>query len=154
MQKNQKNQESSLIKKLENRKMKARLSKNQDELSFISFILGEIQTIGKNDGNRDTTHEEALSYIKGYIKKRQGYKELMIKNDKTIEANTASKEIDYLQELIEAYIPKELNEKEHEALIKNLIDKGASNIGEIMKALKGLDGVNMQMASKIAKKSL
>ena len=143
-----------LLEQLKNKKNKARLNKNQKDLKFISFILGEILVIGKNDGNRVSTHEEALSYIKGYMKKRRDYLELMKKINNIEEETNAKYEIDYLQELIEAYIPKELNEDEHKILLKNVISEGASNIGEVMKSLKGIEGINMKLASKIARELL
>jgi len=49
------------IKSIELRKDKSGLS------SFSSFVLSEIEKIGKNDGNRQTTDDEAISVIKKMI---------------------------------------------------------------------------------------
>ena len=129
----------------------ARKNRDKDKIKFISFILGEINSIGKNE-NRATTHEEALGYIKSFIKKRNSYMKDMEESAKIKEAKEARIEVDFLNKEIEEFIPKQLDNSEIEKLIKDKIQKGANNIGKLMGSLREYKNVlDMKEANKIAR---
>ena len=98
-------------------------------VAFYSFVISEIATIGKNDGNRDTTDDEAIRMIK-----------------KLIAVNEVQAEID----VISGYVPTTLSEDETRTIIEGY---GLNQIGAIMGRLKKEYGqrVDMKIASQIAK---
>lgn len=117
-----------------------KLRKERDPIArLIVFHVAEVEKIGKNRDNRETTEEEAFQYVKKTVQK---LKEDQYANDET------RREI----ELLETLLPKMASEDEVRAHIFMLeAEQGLdlSNKGAVMKAVKAEFGalVDMKMVS-------
>jgi uncharacterized protein YqeY len=109
----------------------ARLAKST-MLPFLQFVLSEIQKIGKNKGNRDTTEDEAVSVVKKMIENSKSNAEA----NKSI-AHEVEKEINILTSILPAMVDTDT--------IAQLVDNyvGTTDTpskGELMKMLKSKYG--------------
>lgn len=117
-------------KSIELRKAKSELA------SFSVFLIAEIEKVGKNDGNRETTNDEAIKVLQKMVKNLTG-------------VPGSEGEIAF----IEDYLPQQVSEEELREFIVTL---NAGNIGAVMGAVKKHYGAtaDMKVASKIAKEVL
>ena len=126
--------------KTELKALSMKLRKERDPIArLIVFHVAEVEKIGKNRDNRETTEEEAIQYVKKTVQK---LKEDQYANDET------RREI----ELLETLLPKMASEDEVRAHIFMLeAEQGLdlSNKGAVMKAVKAEFGalVDMKMVS-------
>lgn len=124
------------------------LRKNKGGLaSFSTYALSEISKIGKNDGNRETTEDEAISAIKKMIDKNKS--SISMTNDGYVKMKLEA-EIDFLR----SFLPEMVNEEEIEKFIRNEFGlEKPLNMGIAMGAIKNKFGslVDMKVASKIVK---
>ena len=95
--------------------------------NLLSVIKGEIQTIEKNTGVESMSDEDVLKII------AKTKKSLDETNSKFPSDQTSAELV-----IVEAYLPKQMSETEIELIIKQLIEKGASSIGDIMKSFAAL----------------
>lgn len=119
------------------KKKSLELRKTKDELaSFSVFLIAEIEKVGKNDSNRETTNDEAIKVL-----------QKMVKN--LTDVPGAGNEIDF----VNTYLPQQVSEDELREFILTI---NAPNIGAVMGAVKKNYGAtaDMKMASKIAKEVL
>lgn len=95
--------------------------------NLLSVIKGEIQTIEKNTGVENLSDEEVTKIL---AKTRKSLEETRSKfpSDQTTEELF----------IIESYLPTQMSEAEIEFRIKQLIEGGASSIGDIMKSFAAL----------------
>jgi uncharacterized protein len=120
----------------------ARKKKDGNLIKFLSFLVAQIELVGKNDGNRQTTDAEAVRQLKKLVSS--------MKESVAIAESVDGKfQIHYM----EFFIPSLATESE----IKDFVD--ASNFTDIksgMTALKARFGENidMKMASKFVKEKL
>ena len=123
-----------LIKKIEEERNKARKEKNDIDNRCLSFFLGEVRKIGKNDGNRETVDAEVVREAK----------KLKNTNLETLALVSITNDMrDQLEREIEIYdefIPKQLTEKELTDIIKETIEEenisSIKQMGIVMKLLK------------------
>lgn len=126
--------------KTELKALSMKLRKERDPIArLIVFHVAEVEKIGKNKDNRETTEGEAIQYVKKTVQK---LKEDQYANDET------QREI----ELLETLLPKMASEDEVRAHISMLeAEQGLdiSNKGAVMKAVKAEFGalVDMKMVS-------
>lgn len=126
--------------KTELKALSMKLRKERDPIArLIVFHVAEVEKIGKNKDNRETTEEEAIQYVKKTVQK---LKEDQYANDET------QREI----ELLETLLPKMASKDEVRAHISMLeAEQGLdiSNKGAVMKAVKAEFGalVDMKMVS-------
>lgn len=126
--------------KTELKALSMKLRKERDPIArLIVFHVAEVEKIGKNRDNRETTEEEAIQYVKKTVQK---LKEDQYANDET------QREI----ELLETLLPKMASKDEVRAHISMLeAEQGLdiSNKGAVMKAVKAEFGalVDMKMVS-------
>lgn len=99
--------------------------------STMVFHLAEVEKIGKNAGNRETTEDEAIQYVKKTVQK--------LNEDKYSNKEEAA--------LLEGLLPQMASREEVQAFLGTLED--ASNKGVVMKAVKQRFGmlVDMKMVS-------
>jgi uncharacterized protein YqeY len=107
--------------------MSAFKSKNTVAKNLLSVIKGEIQTLEKNTGVETLSDEEVTKIL---TKTRKSLEETRSKfpSDQTTEEIF----------IIESYLPKQMTETEIIAKIQELVEAGASSLGEIMKAFATL----------------
>jgi len=136
-----------LIHIIKNEAFTARKNKDKFASKIFSSLVGEIEIVGKNNGNRETTDEEAIKVIQKFVKGVNETKKLTKDKEKLEESDLELR-------IYEAYLPKMMSEDELTTIIKYIVSHDSnSNIGKIMgflsKQYKGkYDGA---MASKIAK---
>ena len=95
--------------------------------NLLSVIKGEIQTIEKNTGVESMSDEDVIKII---TKSKKSLDETHSKfpSDETVAE----------LKILEGYLPTQMSEAEIEFRIKQLIEGGASSIGDIMKSFAGL----------------
>jgi hypothetical protein len=144
----------NVIEKLKQDQLQARKEKNKFLSGILTTLIGEIISVGKNNGNRETTNDEAVKVIEKFKKNAEQTCTLMS------DSGADSKEMEsYIEEIsiYNSYLPKQMNTEELTSLIKDIIDHDSQiNMGKIMKFLKSqyagqYDG---KEASQIAKKLL
>jgi len=124
------------------------LRKNKSGLaSFSSFVLSEISNIGKNDGNRVTTDNEAITAIKKMIERNKS--NIAIAKDEYVILKISA-ENNWLQ----SFLPEMATEDQVRSHIFMLEEKEGldiSNKGAVMKAVKAEFGplVDMKMVSEM-----
>jgi len=141
---------NTILKEIKKEYMKYRKEKVKEMISLYSTVIGEIEKVGKDNGNRETTEEETIQVIKKVIKSLN--ETINIIEDRGADSKEIEEYVLQVSEL-EKYLPKQLSEEELEKIINSLKEEG-KNIGEIMKYLKEnysgrYDG---KLASQIARK--
>ena len=92
--------------------------------SFIPLVIAEVEKIGKNDGDRVTTNDEAVTVLKKLIASNVGV-------IATVGAEKAS--VNVLENaFMEDLLPKMATEDEMSAFVDGLIAGGASHIKDVM----------------------
>jgi uncharacterized protein YqeY len=108
--------------------------------NLLSVIKGEIQTIEKNTGVESMSDEDVLKII------AKTKKSLDETNSKFPSDQTSAELV-----IVEAYLPKQMSETEIGLIIKQLIEKGASSIGDIMKSFAALPADKKAVSSIYAR---
>lgn len=116
-----------LKKKINEDYMSAFRSKNTVAKNLLSVIKGEIQTQEKNSGIENLQDEEVVKILNKTVK---SLKETQSKFPSTQTAEELF--------IVESYLPKQMTEEEIVIKVKELINGGSSNLGEIMKAFATL----------------
>jgi uncharacterized protein YqeY len=138
----------SLLDKIKSDNLLARKRKEKFVSGILTTLIGEIEMIGKNNGNRKTTDAEAVKCITKFKKGTSDNIQLLMKN----KSHKGIIDLENEYSLYEKYLPELLTEDELTKIINNLIEMlEKPNMGIIMKGLKesnlSYDG---KTASKIA----
>ena len=119
----------SLLKMIKDEQLHARKTKDTVKASVLTTLIGEAVSVGKNDGNRDTTDSEIVAVIKKFIKNI----------DETLKVNDITRLRDE-RTVLDALLPTQLTTEEVTQLVAELvIETGAStpkDMGKVMKVLK------------------
>jgi uncharacterized protein YqeY len=127
----------SIISQIKKDRMTAR--RDAGKLSgFLSFVVAELEKIGKNKGNRETTDEEAVAGIKSLIKKSNG----MMLFDK------ASAEFEV--HALEKYLPTMATDIEILQVIREDVLTGETNKGKLLGKIRKTLGQNVDMNAAAA----
>jgi uncharacterized protein YqeY len=110
------------------------------EKTFLSTIVGEIQTMDKNVEG-DISNEDVIKIL-------TKFKKSTLENINS-GVNGSGEEL----EILNRYLPKELGEVEIREIVERLVESGVNNIGLIMKEFAGLV-VDRSKVSKITKEIL
>ncbi len=148
-----------MLKKIKKDILTARKNKDKETLGIISTLLAEIQMVGKNDGNRDTTDAEAITVITKFLKNLE--ETFNTYTGTTMEQFNEDKQglekFFHEKEIYASYMPKQMSEDE---LIKEigmfLQTETNPNMGSVMKFLKtNFQGrYNGKLASSVVKELL
>ena len=133
----------SVIEDLKKERVAALKAGDKDTATFLSYVIGTLDAIGKNAGNRDTTDDEAIAAIKKIIQKNQEVLDVT-NSEKT------SLELIKQNDTLEKYLPKMVSEGELKSFIENIqVDKPVK--GMYMKEVKAKYGqaVDMKLAGSI-----
>ena len=125
--KNIKTEKMTLKERITADYMTAFKAKDTTAKNLLSVIKGEIQTIEKNTGVENLSDEDVLKII---TKSKKSLDETQSKfpSDETVAE----------LKILEGYLPTQMSETEIEFRIKQLIEGGASSIGDIMKSFAAL----------------
>jgi hypothetical protein len=106
--------------------------KNKDNLkkNLLGTIRGEIQNQEKNLMVENLSDEDIIKII---TKVSKSIKEMVEKSNGENQKN-AIQEL----EIVQNYLPKQMNEKEIENKIDELINDGISSLGDVMKSFSNL----------------
>jgi len=139
-----------MISMIKTEQLKARKEKNKFKTNILTALLSEIITIGKNNGNRETTNEEAKEVIRKFKKN--------VNENLKITADTEKIDL-FLKEIsiYDSFLPKQMKQRETEVAVEDIISTlEKPNIGNIMKELKNQYGelLDMVLTSKIVKEKM
>ena len=123
-----------IIEKIQDEYIQARRDRDQLTVNLLSTLISDISMVGKNDGNRDSTDEEAVRIIKKFLKSMEEMIHDTIDLEKIANIETEKK-------ILNSYLPKQMTEEEITDCIKCFVaakeaTNDKTNLGEIMKALK------------------
>ena len=132
----------TLFEKVKADFLQARKDRDQLKVGLLSTFVGDLETMGKNKGNRAPTDEEVVALARKYA---NNIKEVLSVGV----TEAATKEL----ELISSYIPVQYTEDELNTIVAAMVLTHGPNMGAIMKDLKALhsgkyDGA---LASKLIK---
>ncbi len=107
--------------------MSAFKARNVVAKNLLSVLVSEIQTMEKNQMVETLSDEEIIKIL------NKSVKSLKETNASFPSAQTAEE-----LSIVESYLPKQMGEEEIKLHIKDLIDNGAGNIAEIMRAFASI----------------
>lgn len=122
----------SLMDTIRAAQVNARKAKDSATATLLTTLLGEAGSIGKNDGNRETTDAEAIAVIRKFIKNNEetaGYL--------SIEEQKAPYVLE--NQLLGTFLPTQLSDAELKSVIiklKEELNAGPKDMGKIMARLK------------------
>ncbi len=122
---------------LQERYLMARKGNEKETVSILSTLIGEIELEVKRNGK---TYDEVLVATATKFKKN-------IQQTINLAGATPVSIIELVQ--VEYYLPKELSEDEIRNVVYGLIMKHGKDQRTVMSELKGIDGMNMKLASQI-----
>ena len=123
-----------LVNEIKNMLDKARKEKNK-EASFLSMLYSEVAMVGKNNGNRETTNDEALKILQKTKHTTQEVIQTAIKTGRTDVVNKSEHEL----KIIESFLPVEKTREELDSIIESFLqetDRSKKAMGIVMKKLK------------------
>lgn len=138
-----------IVKKLKAEMLTARKAKDTKLVASIALVVSEIENIGKNDSNRETTDDEAIALIK----------KMVLRNEELIgymDAGPAKEKLENEVVFLQKYLPCMTTMDDVEDFIDEQMANGADNIGRLMGALKKEYGqsVDMKAAGAIVRQKL
>lgn len=142
-----------IIKTIKQKQLDARKNKDKVLAGFLTTLISEIDIVGKNAGNRETTDSEAVKVVKKFVK---GIEETikLIKDETKIDA------LNYELSIYNEFLPKTMDEAATrvaiEAIIDTLTEKSPKVMGQVIGQLKTTygDTLDAGLASKIIKSLL
>jgi len=147
-----------IVDKLKQDQLQARKNRDTVLALFLTTVYAEVVSIGKNDGNRETTDQETIAVLKKYIKRAEEMKTILA--DAGLMIGVEIKAANFEIKVIKRYLPNQLSEAELTAVIAQIIDarefSSMKDMGKTMQALKAIyDGTyDGATASDIVKRLL
>lgn len=126
----------SILTTIKAESLKARKERNAPKAALLSTLLGEVQMIGKNNGNRESTDGETIAVIKKMLNNTTETVNLLLNSTDTGQLEALREELNVLG----SFLPKQLSSAELTIAIGQAIAQtGATSIkemGKVMKVLK------------------
>lgn len=123
----------SLVQKIKADQLVARKSRATVVASLLTTLLGDIQTISKNDGDREPSDAEVVALIKKYIKN-------MTDTITKLSDDAVIRSIVVERDVLTAYLPKQLSKDELLLAIIGIAEEQdvhtLRQMGVVMKVLK------------------
>lgn len=125
--------------------MLAREAQDKEMLAFYQYVIGEVER-----GTRSTEDKEVIPLVRTAFKKVR---------EAVNEGSAGTEELAFCEAFESGYLPHQMTYQECNKVAFMAIEAGASNMGEVMKALKqaasdlGYD-LNGQTASTAARHAL
>lgn len=145
--------EMSVLDKIKTASVTARKDKKIVTANLLTTLLSEVQNVGKNDGNRQTTDGEAAAVIKKFLNGIAETLKYLPPDDVRFQTATLEKEI------LEGFLPRQYTEDELRNIIAEIVEKmpvkSQKHMGDVMKQLRAEhDGLfDGSTASKLVKAS-
>lgn len=127
----------SIIASIKEQQIVARKARDAKTATFLSTLASEIEIIGKNDGNRQTTDDEATKVIQKFKKNATEMVAQLTKLGKDTADSTAELEI------LDSFLPKQATDEEVINEIRAFAATGVdpvTKIGIVIKHLKSTFG--------------
>ena len=137
----------SVTEKLKKEAMQLRIARNPIAPS-ITFALSEIEKVGKNNGNRATTDDEAIKVIQKLI--------VTVDENLKLDLDDARKtNLNFERNILVGVLPQMASDDDVRTYLRETFTKPA-NKGEVMKGLRAKFGalVDMKRAGTIAAEEL
>ncbi len=141
-----------ILEKIKKQQLQARKEKSPI-VGALTALMSEVAIVGKNNGNRETTDEEAVKVIKKFIK---GINE-------TIDLIKDPEKLKLLKmelEIYNSFLPQIMNELETRAAVEKIInalpEKSPKAMGQVMGTISKEYGtlIDRGLASQIVKEML
>lgn len=123
------------------RRAALQMRKDRDPLAVkLTFAISEIDKVGKNDGNRATTEDEAIKTIQKIIA-------TIDQNQKLVDAGSAAAEdLARERQILESFLPQMASDAEVRDLLRTVIgDEKPKNKGIAMKVIRDEYGARVDM---------
>lgn len=124
----------SLLQTIKDAQLQARKNRQADAAASLTTLIGEATSIGKNDGNRDTTDAEIVAVVKKFIKNINETISALPPTDARVQTFSAEKV------LYETFLPSQMTTEQLKVAIVQLTDElnahTIRDMGKVMKALK------------------
>lgn len=141
-----------ILEKIKKQQLQARKEKSPI-VGALTALMSEVSIVGKNNGNRETTDEEAVKVIKKFIK---GINETvdLIKDPEKL------KLLEMELEIYNSFLPQIMNELETRAAVEKIInalpEKSPKAMGQVMGTISKEYGtlIDRGLASQIVKEML
>ena len=141
-----------ILEKIKKQQLQARKEKSPI-VGALTALMSEAAIVGKNNGNRETTDEEAVKVIKKFIK---GINETvdLIKDPEKL------KLLEMELEIYNSFLPQIMNELETRAAVEKIInvlpEKSPKAMGQVMGTISKEYGtlIDRGLASQIVKEML
>jgi len=128
----------SVIEKLKTESINLRKTRNPVAPSIL-FALSEIEKIGKNNGNRATTDDEAIKVIQKLIATIDENLKLSLDDGRKIALN-------FEKHILSGVLPQMASDEEVRAVLKEVLgDKTPKNKGVAMKVIRDKYGAKVDM---------
>jgi uncharacterized protein YqeY len=128
----------SVIEKLKTESINLRKTRNPVAPSIL-FALSEIEKIGKNNGNRATTDDEAIKVIQKLIATIDENLKLNLDDGRKIALN-------FEKHILSSVMPQMASDDEIRALLKDVLgDETPKNKGAAMKVIRDEYGAKVDM---------
>jgi uncharacterized protein YqeY len=116
-----------IIQQIKSNLLQARKTGIQSLIPFLSTLLAEIEKVGKDDGNRQTTDDEAIKILKKFLNNNIEFKNLAGDNPQLV----------FEREVLLQYIPTQLSEEQMRTLmVVNFPEVKKNQKGQVMKWFK------------------
>lgn len=132
----------SIIEKLKLESLRLRKERNPIAAS-ITFALSEVEKVGKNNGNRQTTEDEAIKVVQKLIVTIDGNINVSTDDGRKIAFN-------YEKQILSSVLPQMASEEEVSVYLDNYMTTRTKmgetpKKGEIMKAIRDQFGAKVDM---------
>lgn len=117
----------ALLARLQTDQAAARRAQEKDRVMLLGMVISELKN-REIELRRDATDDDIVDVIRKGIKKRRESVDLYRKAGRTDLADKEHTEV----QLLEAYLPAEVNPDEIRAAVRAAMAGGASNIGAVM----------------------
>ena len=128
----------SIVEKLKTESMNLRKTRNPVAAS-ITFALSEIEKVGKNNGNRATTEDEAIKVVQKLISTIDENLKLPLDDGTKVALN-------FERNILAGVLPQMASEEDIRSLLKDTIgDQPPKNKGVAMKVIRDEYGAKVDM---------
>ena len=141
---------NSIMEDFKKDRNNARKNKDNALVSFYGFLISEVEKVGKNNGQRETTEDETIKVLEKLVSA------VTLTRDATSD-ETLIGELNTQIEIMKAKIPEKMSEEDISVFVKGLVGINPEiNKGMIMKEVKTSFGskVDMKIVGAVADKIL